>query len=92
MTKKDHDNIGTLTWTQSAKLWWSIVWRCLIVSLVPLTILVFMLNKILDETIVAIISNIIIIIIFITIQRHVINKIAFSDFSLDVSERSVGET
>lgn len=91
MPKKDEKSFGSMTWEQSATLWWSIFWRGTVIILLPLMIVNIIFDHEMPKSIfIDIIIFIISWAIAVAVQRHVINKVEFSNFSLSVTQKFEG--
>lgn len=90
---KRKDSVGQMTWNQSAVLWCSIAWRTILVGFMPVVIISIGLGQITSgQSLEMWLPFLLLIPIFITVQRHVINKIDLSDFDgefrLEVNHRT----
>ena len=88
--KKSEQDYGSMTFTQSAKLWLAILWRCLLIGFIPFMILGVIIAQYIPINYATNVVQLLIIPLVIEIQRHVINKIKFSDFQLDINKLGQG--
>lgn len=80
--------INKMSFGQSAALWWAILWRTILISIIPMIILnlVFVNYFKFTETNVTALINLLLIPVMIQVQRHVINHQGFGSFDIQIVE------
>ena len=82
----DDPKVNQLTYSQSLVLWWAIIWRSVVIFIVPGFLIGFLLGKGfgLDTSIVSLFQNLTFIAIMIFVQKYVINQQGFNGFEIKV--------